>query len=259
MPRCHRYAGRLVPCGLALGVVALLIGACAAPVGGIPTPTRSATATAVPTASPSIPTLRYTIGTRNQTLHELANLALPVIAGTNDRWTPAANWQELSCGFGETADPGGAAGREVYQVYTCRLAAGAVRGTGSFNLVAAGATTRAAVAQLEVDSLSATPASSPDLTFQITTSPHFHAAASIALAVNAGTNFQWTPAANFAGLTCTSDGIAHPEGPAGHVQYQVFTCQLAAGQTSGQGSFTFAEIGTSTPTETAQLKVALSS
>jgi hypothetical protein len=39
----------------------------------------------------------------------------------------------------------------------------------------------------------------------------------------------------------------------------VFACQLTAGQTAGQGAFTFAEIGSSIPTETAQISLMLGS
>jgi hypothetical protein len=58
-------------------------------------------------------------------------------------------------------------------------------------------------------------------------------------------------------MTCAFKAIAHPDGPPGHVQYQVFTCELTAGQTVGQGSFIFAEVGSSTATETAQISLML--
>jgi hypothetical protein len=138
------------------------------------------------------------------------------------------------------------------------LAPGAATGSGSFIFSVAGTTTAEAVAQVEVDTLAGATGAGPDLTYQITISSHFHGAAGIALAVNAGINYQWSPTTIFQGLGCASIGIAHPEGPAGHVQYQVFNCQLASGQTTGQRSFVFAEIGTTTPTETAQITMTLS-
>jgi hypothetical protein len=247
----------MVRVSLALMVLALAAACGLGPAGTTPIPSATAANTPAPTATPSMPTLRYAIGARNKTLHDLANVALPISSGTNYQWTPSADFRQLSCIAAESADPGGPAGHEVYQVYTCQLASGAATGSGSFIFSVTGTTTPEAVAQVEVDTLAGSTGAGPDLTYQITTSAHFHGAASIALAVNAGTNYQWSPTTNFQGLACTSEGIAHPEGPAGHVQYQVFNCQLAAGQTTGQGSFVFAENGSTTPTETAQVTLTM--
>ena len=232
----------------------LCLAGCAATSTGV-TSTPSVTATS--TASSSIPVLRYKIGTRNHSLQELANVVLPVNAGTNFQWTPANDFQGLTCASGETADPGGPAGHEQYQVFTCQLATSQDTGAGSFTFAEGGSTTAQARADVEVDSLTGAQGSGPDLVYQITTTSAFHAAASVALAVNAGTNYQWTSANDLQGMVCAFKGIAHPEGPPGHVQYQVFTCQLTAGQTAGQGSFTFAEVGSSVPTETAQISLVL--
>jgi hypothetical protein len=114
-------------------MVLALVAACGlAPAGTTPTPSATAANTPAPTATPSTPTLRYTIGTRNKTLHDLANVALPVSSGTNYQWAPAADFRQLSCVSAESADPGGAAGHEIYAVFTCQLASGAATGTGSF-------------------------------------------------------------------------------------------------------------------------------
>jgi hypothetical protein len=249
-----RWLIRAIP---ALMVLTLATACSLAPAGTTPTPSATATNTPAPTATPSTPTLRYTIGTRNKTLHDLANVALPVSSGTNYQWTPSPGFQQLSCVSAESADSGEPAGHEVYQVFTCQLASGAATGSGTFIFSVTGTTTQEAVAQVEVDTLAGATGSGPDLTYRITTNSHFHGAAGIALAVNAGTNYQWSPTTNFQGLACASEGIAHPEGPAGHVQYQVFNCQLASGQTTGQGSFVLAEIGSTTPTETAQITLTL--
>jgi hypothetical protein len=142
-------------------------------------------------------------------------------------------------------------------VFTCQLATSQVAGTGSFTFAEVGSTIAQARAYVEVDSLTGAQGSGPDLVYQITTTSAFHAAASVALAVNAGTNYQWSPANDLQRMICAFKGIAHPDGLPGHVLYQVITRQLTAGQTAGQGSFTFAEIGSSVPTETAQISLVL--
>ena len=246
--------GRVTHWGVALVALAFMLAGCSATSAGVAS-TPSVTATS--TASSSIPNLRYKIGTRNHSLQELANVALPMNSGTNFQWTPANDFQGLTCASEETADPGGPAGHEQYQVFTCQLATSQDTGTGSFTFAEVGSTTAQAHASVEVDSLTGAQGSSPDLVYQITTASAFHAAASVALAVNAGTNYQWSPANDFQGMACAFKGIAHPEGPSGHVQYQVFACQLTAGQTAGHGAFTFTEIGSSIPTETAQISLML--
>jgi hypothetical protein len=187
MARSQGAFGRITHWGVALLAAVFILAGCTVTSTGV-TPASSVTATSAATST-SLPTLRYKIGTRNHSLQELANVALPMNAGTNFQWAPANDFQGLTCASGETADPGGPAGHEQYQVYTCQLAASRNTGTGSFTFAEVGSTTAQARADLEVDSLTGAHGSGPDLVYQITTTTAFHAAASVALAVNAGTNY----------------------------------------------------------------------
>jgi hypothetical protein len=142
--------GHVASVGLALLALALA-GCGAALTGAPPTPTSppastatstpAATSTPTATATPSVPILRYSIGTRNQTIQDRANVALPVSAGTNYAWTPAKDFQGLTCTPAGKADPGGPPGRIVYQAFTCQLATGQASGQGSFLFAEVGATT----------------------------------------------------------------------------------------------------------------------
>ena len=95
----------------------------------------------------------------------------------------------------------------------------------------------------------------PTLRYKIVTLNGGNGPASVALPVNAGTNFQWTSTHDFQGLTCQSAGTADPGGAPGRVVYQAFVCQLATGKTSGTGSYILAETGSSTPERIAQIEL----
>ncbi len=239
------------------GLLLLLAGCGISSTASTPAPTTSPISTATATATPGIPTLIYKIVTTSKTLNLLPNVALPVTAGTNFQWSPvSANFSGLTCAAGGTADPSGAAGHTAYQVFACQLAAGQTTGHGSLLFAEVGSSVPQEIAELEVDALTGSQGSAPDLTYAITTSAQLNGAASVALGVNAGTNFAWS-VGSVAGLTCTADGRADPGGPAGHVEYQVFTCQVAAGQAAGEGDLIFAEVGSSTPTTTAKVTLTL--
>jgi hypothetical protein len=147
----------------------------------------------------------------------------------------------------------------VYQVFLCQLATGHASGTGSFVFTQVGSTTPQKFALVEVDSAPAQGQGTPVLSFAITTA-QFAGAASVALTVSSGANYQWQPATDFQGLTCQSVGSADPGGPSGHLFYQVFACQLAAGQATGQGTLLFAAQHMNPPaqpTYMAQIKLML--
>jgi hypothetical protein len=237
-----------------------------------PQPTAAATATAAPqptntpapTAAPVVPTVHYRIGTQagSQSVQAIPGVALAVNSGTNDRWTPTT-CTGLTCASGGTADPGGPAGHAVYQVFTCRLSGSQSSGQCGFTFSATGAASAPEErAQVEVYSLSGTQGSTPTLSYEITTSSQSNRTATVALASSTGTPYEWAPANDFQGLTCAPAGTAHapvPPGVAGYTVYQVFTCELAAGQSVGQGTFNFSRMGSSTPEGTAVVKVQLGS
>lgn len=222
-------------------------------------PTASATSAATPT--PGMPTLRYQILTLagNSTLQGVPSVALPLSSGTNFHWIPSSTFQGLTCTAKSTADPGGPAGHTVYQVFLCELIAGHTSGTGSFLFTQVGSNTPQKIALVEVDSRAAQGQGTPLLSYTITTS-QFGGAAGLALSVSSGTNYEWTPATDFQGLTCQSGGNADPGGPPGHPFYQAFACQLAAGQSTGQGTLLFIAQHMNPPaqaTYTAQVKLVL--
>jgi hypothetical protein len=253
--------------GVLLVAATALAGCTIGGTGATATPTSTATPTpaASATPTPGMPTLSYKIVTQagNTALQAIPAIALPVSSGTNFQWVPSGNFQGLACTAKGTADPGGAAGRTVYQVFLCQLAAGQTAGTGSFIFTEVGSTVAQKLAQVEVESTTAQQGA-PILNFAITTS-QFGGAASLALTVSNGTPFEWTPATDFVGLTCQPGGNADPGSPSGHPAsgtpyYQVFACQLAAGQSSGQGSLLFVAQHMNPPaqpTYTAQIKVTL--
>ncbi|HEX9058385.1 MAG TPA: hypothetical protein VF818_12730 [Ktedonobacterales bacterium] len=237
-----------------------------------PQPTAAATATTAPqptntpaaTAAPVIPTLRYRIGTLagSQSVQAIPGVALAVNSGTNDQWTQTT-CTGLTCASGGTADLGGPAGHAVYQVFTCQLSGGQSSGQCGFTFSATGAASAPEErAQVEVYSLSGAQGSTQTLSYEITTSSQSNRTVSVALASSTGTPYEWAPANDFQGLTCALVGTAHapvPPGVAGYTVYQVFTCQLAAGQSVGQGSFTFSRMDSSTPEGAAVVKVQLGS
>lgn len=268
MKLSRTHVGRVVGGGAsrfggALLVAAALAGCTVGGTGFTATPTSAPTSTppASVTATPGMPNLSYKIVTQagNTTLQATPAVALPVSAGTNFQWSLANDFQALTCTAKGMADQGGSAGHTIYQVFLCQLAAGQLSGTGSFLFTEAGSSTPQKVARVEVDSQVAKGADTPILSYTIATS-QFGGAASLALTVSSGTNFQWSPGADFQGLACEAAGNADPAGPSGHPYYQAFACQLAAGQSTGQGTLLFAAQHVNpyaSPTATTQIKVVL--
>lgn len=187
-----------------------------------------------------MPTISYKIATQagNTTLQAIPAVALPVSSGTNLHWIPANNFQGLTCTAKSTADPGGPAGRPVYQVFSCQLAAGHTSGTGSFLFTEVGSNAPLKIALIEVDSTAAQGQGAPILSYVISTS-QFAGPVGVALSVYSGTNYAWTLGTDFQGLTCQPAGSADPGGPPGHPFYPAFACQLAAGHSTGQGSLLY--------------------
>ena len=210
-------------------------------------PTPTATATVMPTASPTpgMPTLSYTIATQagmldKNILQGVPGIALPVASGSTDHWIASSDFQGVACTAVGTADPGGSAGHTVYEDFLCRLATGHATGTGTFLYTQVGSTTALKRALIAVDSSEPTTPGAPILSYRITTS-QFDGAASLALAAYNGTNYLWTLGTDFQHLACPSGGQSNinPPNLSGGPYYQVFACQLAAGQVSGQGTLLF--------------------
>lgn len=252
----HHWArARVAVVAILLSAVTALAGCGGSGATATPTPTNTASAT------PGIPTLRYHIVAQsgNTTLQAIPAVALPVSSGTNFHWTPANDFQRLTCVAKGTADPGGPAGHTLYQVFLCQLATGRSSGSGSFIFTQVGSTTPEKLAQVAIDNSGPQGQDAPILSFTITTS-QFDGAASLALTVSSGTPYEWAPASGAQGLTFQSGGNATPGGPPGSPYYHVFTCQLAAGVTSGHGALLFAASGMNTPAppqSTVQVKLAL--
>lgn len=245
----RRRRGQMVFVCTVLCLCTALAGCTVGSTNAPPTPTATtiATATATPTASPTpgMPTLSYQIATQAGILDKnipqgVPGVALPVASGSTYHWIASSDFQGVACTAVGTADPGGAAGHTVYEDFLCRLATGSSSGTGSFLYTQVGSTTPLKRALIAVDSSAPTTPGDPILSYRFTTS-QFAGAASLALAASNGTNYLWTLGADFQNLTCPTGGQSNinPPNTSGGPYYQVFACQLAAGQAAGHGTFLF--------------------